>query len=43
LPGATIIEKGLPNNGTVTDSKGKFTLTLKGSSNTIIVRFIGEI
>jgi TonB-linked SusC/RagA family outer membrane protein len=43
LPGATIIEKGLPNNGTVTDSKGKFTLTLKGASNTIIVRFIGDI
>ena len=43
LPGATVVEKGLPTNGAVTDSRGKFTLVLKGKSNTIVVRFIGDI
>ena len=43
LPGATIVEFGLPNNGAVTDAKGKFTLVLKGTSNKVIVRFVGDI
>jgi len=43
LPGATVIEKGIPANGTITNSAGKFRLTLKGKSNTIIVKFVGDI
>jgi len=43
LPGASVVEKGLPTNGTVTNTAGKFTITLKGSSNTIIVKFVGYI
>jgi len=43
LPGATVVEKGLPTNGVVTDSKGRFALTLKGKSEVIIVRFIGDV
>ena len=43
LPGASVVEKGLPTNGTVTDGKGKFTLVLKGTSNTLIVRFVGDV
>ena len=41
LPGATVSEKALPKNVTATNSYGKFTLTLKGTSNAIVVRFIG--
>ncbi|WP_239023238.1 SusC/RagA family TonB-linked outer membrane protein [Muricauda aurantiaca] len=40
LPGASIIEKGTMN-GTSTDFDGKFTLTLTGNSNTILVSYIG--
>ena len=43
LPGTTIVEKGMPANGTVANVNGKFSLTLKGSSGTIIVRSIGYI
>jgi TonB-linked SusC/RagA family outer membrane protein len=43
LPGASVIEKGLPSNGTITTANGKFSLTLKGQSNTIIVKFIGYV
>jgi TonB-dependent SusC/RagA subfamily outer membrane receptor len=43
LQGATIVEKGEPANGATTGGNGKFTLTLKGKSNVIIVRFIGDI
>lgn len=43
LPGATIYEKGVPGNGTVTNTNGKFTLTLKGHSNTLEVRFVGYV
>lgn len=43
LPGATVVEKGIPGNGTVTNTNGKFTLTLKGHSNTLVVRFIGYV
>ncbi|MDB5024885.1 MAG: SusC/RagA family TonB-linked outer membrane protein [Mucilaginibacter sp.] len=43
LPGATVYEKGMPTNGAVTNSSGKFSLTLKGTSNAIVVKFIGYI
>lgn len=41
LPGVSVVEKGIPTNGTVTAADGKFKLTLKGSSNTLIFRFVG--
>ncbi|BAU52936.1 SusC/RagA family TonB-linked outer membrane protein [Mucilaginibacter gotjawali] len=41
LPGASVVEKGMPGNGVTTNIKGRFTLTLKGSSNIIVVQFIG--
>jgi TonB-linked SusC/RagA family outer membrane protein len=41
LPGVSVVEKGIPTNGVITDVNGKFTLTLRGQSKTIIVRFIG--
>ena len=41
LPGASVVEKGLPGNGTITDANGHFKLTLKGNSNALIVRFVG--
>jgi TonB-linked SusC/RagA family outer membrane protein len=43
LPGASVIEKGIPTNGRVTDGNGKFTISLKGKSNTLIIRFVGDI
>jgi TonB-linked SusC/RagA family outer membrane protein len=43
LPGASVVEKGMPNNGVVTNNAGKFKITLKGTSNTIIVKFVGDI
>lgn len=41
LAGATIIEKGLETNGTIADSQGKFQITLKGTSNTLIFKSLG--
>jgi TonB-linked SusC/RagA family outer membrane protein len=43
LPGASVVEKGLPSNGVITNANGKFSLTLKGKSNIIVVKFIGYI
>jgi TonB-linked SusC/RagA family outer membrane protein len=43
LPGVSVVEKGMPTNGSISDVNGRFTLTLKGQSNTIIVRFIGYV
>jgi len=43
LPGATVVEKGMPGNGVTTDGNGKFKLTLKGTSQVLIVRFIGDV
>ncbi len=40
LPGVNIVEKGT-TNGTVTDIDGKFSLTLKGVSQTVVFSFIG--
>lgn len=41
LPGAAVAEKGVPANGAITDPDGRFKLTLKGHSNTVIVKLIG--
>ncbi|MDB5133289.1 MAG: TonB-dependent Receptor Plug Domain protein [Mucilaginibacter sp.] len=41
LPGASVIEKGVTGNGVVTNTNGRFTLTLKGNSNVLIVTFVG--
>jgi TonB-linked SusC/RagA family outer membrane protein len=41
LPGVSIVEKGLPTNGVTTDVNGRFSLTLRGQSKVVIVRFIG--
>jgi len=41
LPGASVVEKGMPRNGVITNSRGRFTLTLNGNSNIIIVKFVG--
>ncbi len=41
LIGATVIQKSFTSNGTVTDSHGKFHITLKGSSDTLIFRSVG--
>ncbi|MEO6498597.1 MAG: TonB-dependent receptor [Mucilaginibacter sp.] len=43
LPGASVVEKGLPTNGAITDGDGKFKITLRGTSNTIVVKYIGYI
>ncbi|MDB5126482.1 TonB-dependent receptor [Mucilaginibacter sp.] len=43
LPGVSVVEKGFPTNGSISDVNGRFTLTLKGQSNTIILRFIGYV
>jgi TonB-linked SusC/RagA family outer membrane protein len=39
--GATIIEKGKPNNGTRTNIDGKFTLTVTGKTARLSVSYIG--
>jgi TonB-linked SusC/RagA family outer membrane protein len=41
LPGVSIVEKGMPTNGVTTDVNGRFSLTLRGQSKAVIVRFIG--
>jgi TonB-linked SusC/RagA family outer membrane protein len=41
LPGASVTEKGMPGNGVITNSRGRFTLTLKGNSTIIVVQFVG--
>lgn len=38
--GATVMEKGTPNNGTVTDLDGNFTLTVK-SGATLVISYVG--
>lgn len=38
--GATVMEKGTPNNGTVTDIDGNFTLTVK-SGATLVISYVG--
>ena len=41
LPGAGITEKGMPANATLADANGNFKITLKGSSQVLIIRNIG--
>ena len=41
VDGATVAEKNMPSNGVVTDANGKFSLTLKGTSNTIVITAVG--
>jgi TonB-linked SusC/RagA family outer membrane protein len=42
LPGVNIIEKGTVN-GTVTDSEGKFKLTVGSTESVLIISFVGTI
>lgn len=39
--GASVVEKNLTSNGTVTDASGRFTITLKGKSNTLVISGVG--
>lgn len=41
LPGAAVSEIGLPTNGVIVDANGRFSLTLKGKSNSVLVKLIG--
>ncbi|GHE35742.1 SusC/RagA family TonB-linked outer membrane protein [Sphingobacterium griseoflavum] len=41
LPGATIREKNVENNMASSDQRGRFTLSLQGQSNTVIVKLLG--
>ncbi len=43
LPGASIVEKGQPTNGAMTDIEGRFKLVLKGNSQTVVVSMIGYL
>ncbi|HXI01134.1 MAG TPA: TonB-dependent receptor [Sphingobacteriaceae bacterium] len=43
LPAASIYEKDQAGNGTLTNANGAFQLTLRGSSNILIVQFIGYL
>lgn len=41
LASASVVEKGLPTNGTAASPDGSFSIALKGNSRTIIVRRVG--
>jgi TonB-linked SusC/RagA family outer membrane protein len=43
LPGVSVVEKGIPTNGGTADVNGRFSITLRGQSKTIILRFIGYV
>ena len=43
LPGVSVIERGAPNNGVSTNLDGSFKITLRGSSNVLIIRGIGYV
>src|SRR5687767_12332670 len=43
LTGATVAEKGLKSNGTVTNEEGRFSLTLKGTSKAILISSVGYL
>jgi TonB-linked SusC/RagA family outer membrane protein len=40
IEGATIVEKGATDNGTLTTADGKFSITLKGNSGIIVVSVV---
>ena len=42
LAGVSVIEKGT-NNGTVTDSNGKYQITVKGASSVLTFSFLGYV
>ncbi|GGH09052.1 SusC/RagA family TonB-linked outer membrane protein [Mucilaginibacter phyllosphaerae] len=41
VAGATISEKGVPANGTITNADGHFELKLKGQLNTLVISLLG--
>ena len=41
LPAVSVTEKGISTNGVQTDNQGRFMLTLKGSTNVIVVSIVG--
>ncbi|RYE19231.1 MAG: SusC/RagA family TonB-linked outer membrane protein, partial [Sphingobacteriaceae bacterium] len=43
LPGASIIEKDVPGNGTATDLDGKYKITLRGQSHVLVIRAVGYL
>ena len=43
LPNATIAEKRLPGNTISADEKGRFKITLRGSSNTLVISNVGYL
>jgi TonB-linked SusC/RagA family outer membrane protein len=43
IPGVSVFEKGLSGNGTTTNERGEFTLTLKGTSKALEVTAIGYV
>ncbi|HEX8316432.1 MAG TPA: SusC/RagA family TonB-linked outer membrane protein, partial [Flavisolibacter sp.] len=36
VEGVSVVEKGVPGNGTTTNERGRFSLTLRGTSNTLV-------
>jgi TonB-linked SusC/RagA family outer membrane protein len=43
IPGATVIEKGIPANGVAASIDGKFKITLRGTSQVLIVKSQGYV
>lgn len=43
VSGASVLEKGVPGNGTITNTQGQFTLLLKGTSNVLQVSSVGYL
>lgn len=43
LPGASVFEKGMSNNGTTANDQGQFTLTLRGAGNILVVQTVGYL
>lgn len=41
IVGANVVEKGVPDNYTNTNASGRFTITLKGSSNKLTISMVG--
>lgn len=39
--GASVVERGLTNNGTVTGADGRFSISLKGKSNVLVITGVG--
>lgn len=37
VEGVSVVEKGAPTNGTTTNERGRFSLSLRGTSNTLVV------